>query len=392
MIVKFKKVTAALLSAVMIFSASGSFPVTNAETNEEQTYTLSYNLDEDGLVTEDYDIFVPITGLKAGDSVTIADGLVEKEGYTYTGWTADDIFLYTGGDNFIMPDHDVVLDAVWYDNSSDVRYSIDYKVEIDGVLTDTSKELPTLSLRPGQYVYVSLMSYSRTGYEQHGWTDGTNNFLGQSKMIVHDHDVTLEPYWLKYYGVTYDAGDVGGIIGNQSYYFLKLEDCSFELANNSRLVRMGYNLKGWTSDYDGQNYSTLAQYMMPSCDVVFTAIWQPITYTVVFKVNNGTSSTIKIAGETDTAIIAPECTATYEGYKFAGWCYDDSEIYQPGEEFVIPGAMPGLGIMLKGVWVEDTGDKEEAIDVYSLINARQAYLDGEITEDELIDISDYILM
>lgn len=387
---KLKNLAAAAVSAVISLSTLGAFPIASAETESEpQTYTLSYNLSEEGVTTEDTELYASAE-LEVGDIVTIAEGTVEKEGYALTGWTINHVTLYQENDTFSMPAHDVVLDPVWVELGTDEFYQIDYYVEIDGVVQDT-EDISGALRQPGQFVVVSALAFSRAGYVQSGWTDGVNEYNRLDKMIIPDHDVTLVPIWKKELNVIFDAGTDDRIIGNKSYVFPKLEGSPFELANSQRLVRQGFNLVGWHCELDGQDYKPLAEYIMPSSDITFTAIWEPITYTVVFRVNNGTSNMIKISGETDSAIIVPECEYTKAGYKFAGWSYND-DIYQPGEEFIVPGAMPGLGIMLTGVWVEDTGEEEEKdCDVFSVIEARQAYANGEITEAELTEIIDFIM-
>lgn len=387
-----KHIAAVAVSAVIAFTSLGVFPFVNAETSDEQqTFTLSYNLSEEGLVAEDPSVFESIE-VKAGNAIRIAEGDVDKEGLSFSGWTFDNIVLYQGNDVFKMPEHDVQLNAVWYSKDSE-KHSVVYKAEYDGIVGDTAL-ISKGTYRPGQFVSISLLSFERDFYEQHGWTDGENHFLGQAKMIMPDHDVVLEPYWLKYYNVYYEAGCEDRVVGNTSYRFEKLETLSIELANNDRLVRQGFLLSGWKCNLDDKIYPTLSGYVMPSSNVTFTAVWEPRNYTVVFKLNDGSSNTIKLQGKTDTAIIAPEPGSVKAGYKFAGWKYND-EIYQVGEEFIIPGAMPGLGIMLTGVWVEDNGDtdnNEETCDIFTLINARKDYVEGDISAEELKNIADFIVM
>lgn len=386
---KIKKLAAAAVSAVIALSSLSAYPSVSAETTDAASiYTLSYDLSEDGVVVEDAEVYASVE-IEGGDIVTVADGIVQREGYTLTGWTLNHITMYEAGDTFVMPEKDIVLEPVWINPGNEDFYKVNYYVEIDGVVQDTS-DMSILEYQPGSCVVISSMAFSRSGYMHTAWTDGTTEFNRLDKMIMPDHDVTLSPVWKKELNVIYDAGTEDRIVGNRSYVFPKLEGAPFELANTQRLVRQGFSIAGWHCELDGQDYKPLAEYVMPSTDITFTAIWKPITYTVVFKVNNGTSSMIKIAGETDSAIIAPECNYTKTGYKFAGWSYNDV-IYQPGDEFIVPGAMPGLGIMLTGVWVEDTVEEEENCDVFAVIEARQAYINGEITADELNEITDFVM-
>lgn len=386
---RLKNLAAAAVSAVITLSTLGAFPIASAETTTETvTYSVSYDLSDESMVIEDVTLY-EATELANGEVFTVADGEITKEGYNLTGWTYDDVFLYEGGDGFVMPAYDIVLKPVFRKQVSDVYYSVTYYAEVDGEVLDT-EDLCITKKVPGSYISISPQAFTRTGYIQTGWTDGVYEYDGYQKIIMPEHDVYLEPVWKKELNVIYDAGTDDRIIGNRSYVFPKLEGSPFELANASRLSRQGFKIAGWICELDGQEYKPLAEYVMPSTDVIFTAIWEPITYNVVFKVNNGTSELIKIAAETDSAIIAPECTATYDGYEFAGWSYEDV-IYKPGEEFIVPGALPGLGIMLTGVWVEESADEQTTYDVFSLIEARQAYVDGEAAAEEVTAIADHLM-
>ena len=177
-----------------------------------------------------------------------------------------------------------------------------------------------------------------------------------------DHDIELTPDWHKYYKLTYSPGDVDRLNGVTSSVFDRLEKQSTDLAESGRFSRNGFKITGWTCDYDGKVYAPLQDYVMPSQDVTFTAVWEPLTYTVVFMGNTGkTEDILRVKGQTDTTIICPEFTGTKNGYYFAGWQFDEkvdgvttSTIYQPGDEFLIKGASPGMGISLSAVWKKGT--------------------------------------
>ena len=47
--------------------------------------------------------------------------------------------------------------------------------------------------------------------------------------------------------------------------------------------------------------------------------------------------------------------------------------------------------MLTGVWVEKSDDEQTTYDVFSLIEARQAYVDGEASADEVTAIADHLM-
>lgn len=380
---KLKSLAAAAVSAALTLCSMSAYAVSDAETTEQLTYTVTFNIYDEGVTVEDPTVFEPIE-IAAGECVYIPDGQISLDGYIFSGWTYDDVYLYRDDDFFKMPENDIVLEPVWIDKTSQ-SHTLSYNIEGDGYEILNENSFSSLLCRPGQAVTVTTASIMRDGYYQMGWTYNGYVFNSASKMIMPDCDVVLEPNWCKLYNVYYEAGDVDKVTGTHTFIFQKCETLTFDLADSSRITRLGYNLSGWLSDVDGQIYKTGSQFTMPSSEVHFTAVWTPKSYTVVFKSNNGKSQTIKITGETDTAIEVPECTFTYSGYEFAGWEYEGT-VYKPGDEFIIPGALPGLGISLNAVWTEPRHD-----DSLTLAQARKMYSDGEITADELLQTADFVL-
>ena len=340
----------AVASACVLSVCSIGFPTVNAETQEIPTITISFDYTADGGSTLTEQAFPPIQ-TKANMPLNIPTAGLARDGYYFTGWTYDNIHAYTPNDVFYSPTgSDITLEPIWTEKGAET-HSIEYVVEIDGEIQDTSEKLPTRKLAQGQVVQVPYTAFTRDDATQNGWELEETAFRGGEKFIVPDHDITLVPHWCMNYHITYIAGDVQGINGATFIDLICPETIKTSLANTNRFSRTGYKLTGWTDD-DGVEYAPLQTgYVMPSHDVTFTAVWTPVNYTIVFKQNTNSSDNIKLQGETDTTIILPEPTITQDGYYFAGWQKDDL-IYYPGEEYTIEGAMPGLGISpFSAVWV-----------------------------------------
>lgn len=385
---KLKAILAAAVSAAVTLCSMGMyFP--NAETSTETPmYTLSYNLEYDGFRTEDESQFVSVE-LKAGANYIIPEGDFLTDDFASTGWTYDNILMYQAGDNFVMPAHDVVLEPVFAEIRATATYTVSYDVE--GYELPIPDAYEPMEKNPGHPVSpTSVIVYSPDA-TQIGWLYKGVAVLPSQKIVMPEEDVVFTPRMFNYYNVTYSAGDVDRITTASSVSFECFETEGIDLAAADRLGRMGFKLTGWTCSVDGKVYKPVSQYVMPGSDVVFTAVWEPLNYVVVFMSNNGKNENIKVPGVTDSTITVPECTSTKAGYKFAGWSYGD-EVYQPGDDFVIYGAMPGLGISLKAIWVEDTGEEEqEPCDAIWLAMQRQAYVNGEITAEELKSNADFLL-
>lgn len=365
----YKKASAVALSFLTAFSAFSPFSVVaESDSAEKKTVTIHFDFGDDDFrfdVDEDGNL-LEITDIQAdaNSSVRLPDRYIHKEDYNFSGWTYDGVRGYPVDSVIQVGEEDITLTPVWRKTDDEVTYNIVYKVEIDGESVELPKQLQKLTQREGGLVNVSLFSfdYPDNAYSQIGWIYDGQHFMGSQYIIMPAHDIELTPNWLKFYKLNYTPGDVDRLNGVTSSSFDRLEKQPTDLAEAGRFSRNGFKIVGWTCDYDGQVYAPLSGYTMPSSDVTFTAVWEPLTYNVVFMGNTGKAEDIlKVEGKTDSTIICPEMTGTKSGYYFDGWQFDEkidgktvSTIYKPGDEFLIKGAKPGMGISLKAVWVEGT--------------------------------------
>ena len=356
-----KKITAFSASTVIAVCSAICSSAIGAETNETPTFTVHFDLSDEGVsIVPDEDGNVPeITDLvkNPNSSFFIPEAKLQREGYSFSGWTEDDIKGYVGGDVFRVKDHDIVLKPVWAVAGDTEFHTVTYRVEWNGEIDKEAEKLvPPAKRQTGKFVSVSAYSFPREGYKQRGWTDGKNEFAGEEYMIVHDEDVTLYPNLKKLYTLKYSVGDADRINGITELIFEIAEGEPTNLQNTDRFSRNGFKTVGWHCENDGKDYVAVAPFTMPSEDVLITPIWEPIQYTINFKPSNNASDNIKVRGLTDTAITIPECTYVKEGYTFGGWQYQDT-VCQPGDEYIIPGAEPGIGISFKAIWIEGSGEQ-----------------------------------
>ena len=57
----------------------------------------------------------------------------------------------------------------------------------------------------GRIFKVPLDGFNNPGYKQRGWTDGVNEFLPETKLVVPDKDMTLYPNYKKIYNLIKNA-------------------------------------------------------------------------------------------------------------------------------------------------------------------------------------------
>ena len=352
-----KKITAIAASAAIAVCSLSSFGAIAADTTEEQTYTIHFDLSEEGVsITPNKDGSVPEikdVERKANGSYMIPYATLSKDGYVFSGWTEDDMRGYEGGDIFRVADHDVTLKPVWYNKNDDVFHKVIFRVEYDGVIdTEAEKNVPAQNKQSGKFVTIPLTVFLREGYKQSGWVAGDYVFAGQHKMIVHDEDIILKPNWKKIYMLNYSVGDADRINGITHLEFENAEGFTTNLQNNNRFSRNGFKIKGWHCEEDGLDYQPNASFVMPSHDVNMSPIWEPINYVITFSAGKTSADDITVRGATDTKITVPECPVSNEGYTFGGWKFEDT-ILQPGEEYLVEGLSPGLGYSFKAIWNEE---------------------------------------
>jgi len=369
-----------MLMAFTLTICSTSAVNTFCEDIPEGSYTLSFDLD--GGICEDYDF--PDMTVKGGSSIFIPEGEPEKDGYYFSGWTCNNYILYEENDSFKMPDENTVLVPVWYKGGDRDFRTITY-TEGEGEFIDKIDDYEIIS---GRFIVTPKDVVSRDGFKQYGWTDGEHDFWKGEKMIIPDHDVVLSPIWYACRNVHYQAGDFENIVGGTAVEFERIAGQSFELSDNTRFARKGYNLIGWHCENDGQDYLTNETYIMPDEEAYFTAIWSPIKYNVSFSAS--TSQVTKVKSEYGESLVVPECEFTKTGYVFGGWKYK-GKIYWPGDNFEIPALLKGESIVFGCNWVKEEDISDEVINCFSLIDAKRAYKKGEITFDELKKLEDFIL-
>lgn len=186
------KFTAAALSAMLsstFFCTFSSFAESDGS-EEKNTVTIHFDLSEEGVSVEEDEDGNPqeITDITAdpNSSVRLPEPGLVKDEYLFSGWTIDGIRGYTPGSVIQVQDEDVTLTPVWYFIDDENFYNVDYYVEVDGEVIDTSANLPSLKRKKGEFVNVSLfaLDHPNNTHIQIGWIYDGTAFLGQQQIIM----------------------------------------------------------------------------------------------------------------------------------------------------------------------------------------------------------------
>ena len=158
----------------------------------------------------------------------------------------------------------------------------------------------------------------RAGYGFGGWTDGITTYVGGASYTP-TGGITLNPVWNAItYTITFNSNlaTSGNVPANQSW---TTGNTALTLAGNTGspvLAKSGYTFGGWattsTSTTPVTTYSTFA-------NQTFYAIWTPISYTITYALNGGTSTLPTQANQQIYNTFTLAATPTKADYYFAGW-------------------------------------------------------------------------
>ena len=346
--------TASIALAAVVSLCSLNCFAAVGEDAEAREVTVIFNWEGEGVTpTKTTNVEAFATKTVTDSYVSVPLGSFNKQGYTFTGWTINGVQGYLQGAMVSLPKgvDTVVFEPCWVDpfhKSCKVEYVLEYRGE--PLESDEAPEAELHNLNEvfsPNFTTFYVGKYISKGVLYDGVEYGYGDYL-----VMPDHDIVIKPIFYKRVNVTYFAGDVDRLNGNDTVTFEKTEAASIELSAADRFSRNGFSITGWLSSYDGEIYAPGATVTVPDDDCTYTAVWSPKTYTVAFNQGNG-GAAIKVQGETDSAIICPEPTITVAGKYFAGWKDSNGDIYAAGSEYIIPGAKPGLGISLTAVWADD---------------------------------------
>lgn len=378
------KAAAFVSAAVLTVCNAGAGVTVIAADDEPVTYKISYDFG-----TEDFEVGLKtdITEFEAYETdvpyVLIPKGTFTREDYSFVGWTVDGFYGYKSGETYTIPDdtYEVVMKAVWMDDRDTNTYKITYDLSFDGQEVEAPDWIVDREYAANTLIVPNYATMDIGDAVSHGYCVDGEPIDFNSKFIMPSHDIVITVQWFRRVNFTFYAGDVDRLNGNDTVTFQRSEGSRSELSASDRFSRNGFNLVGWLSDYDGLVYKCGETVDVPSCDVTYTAVWEPKNYNVVFNPGNG-GKTIKVPGVTDTEIVCPEPGIKVSGKHFAGWKDSEGDIYRAGDNYLIKGAIPGSGISLTAVWAD--GEEPET----TTASPVEPTLYGDANDDGIVDVAD----
>jgi uncharacterized repeat protein (TIGR02543 family) len=254
----------------------------------------------------------------APDSATVTSASGD---YAFAGWS-DNASIYSANATYLVGVNTITLTAQW------VRiYTLHYV--LNGGTAVSAGDFPDIQYLNNQIVAISAAAPTRTGYHFDGWVDQSASSVtqGQASYTIGDTHYILTAQWTPIsYAITYDCaggsavtpatGTIGQIFG---------------LATAP--TKTGYNFNGWRDA--SLTFGASAAYAMPAAAVAFTAQWSPISFSVAYDLNGGTSSAITgTSAAYNSQFNVTTTVPTRSGYTFNGWLYTTN--YPANALFTMP--------------------------------------------------------
>jgi uncharacterized repeat protein (TIGR02543 family) len=264
-----------------------------------------------------------------GDTVTAV--LPEKAGSTFSGWEPSVPETF--------PPEDSEYTAVWESE----KYPINYNLAAGGIN----------GKNPAAYTVetetIILSDPARDGYAFDGWYDSAD-FSGSRITQIEKGStgtITLYAKWTaEEYTVTFHPNGSSGAKYTREFTFGTTQPLPAVA-----YTRKGYTFTGWNTDSKGTGifYADGAGYTTGTADGDLYALWEIVTYDIIYVLNGGTNASINPPDFTVAAGTITLSSPLREGYTFIGW-YTNSDFSGSQKKKIPKGTAENITLYAK--WSE----------------------------------------
>ena len=158
-----------------------------------------------------------------------------------------------------------------------------------------------------------------------GWVTAENGTVvyPDGAEITAKNNIDLYAVWGDAYTVTFDYND--GKTGNATVDVA--QNTAIDTKIPAEPTKKGYTFEGWFNGEDKLTAKTVI-----TDDVIYTAKWTPISYTIALNPGEGVGEKVTLDAAYDQEVTLPKNTFTREGYDFNGWGTSASASYGPIED------------------------------------------------------------
>ena len=188
----------------------------------------------------------------------------------------------------------------------------------------------------------------KAGYTFGGWSNGTTTYAGGASYTP-TGGITLNPVWTaNTYTISFNSNSAtsGNVPANQSWTSGNTARTLSGNIGSPVLAKSGYTFGGWATTASSTTrvatYSSFA-------NQTFYAIWTPISYTITYALNGGTSPLPTQASKNIYNTFSLAATPTKADFYFAGWS-DGTTTYGALATYTITASSP-TAITLTAQWI-----------------------------------------
>ena len=294
------------------YASEGTYPTSKITENMQTTvnlyavcskksYTITYNLDGGTNNTSNplgYDV----------ETATITLQDPTKTGYTFTGWTGEEITTPTKNITITKGSTgNKEYTAHWSKDTYTISYSLNGG-------TNSSSNPATYQVDTAT---ITLQDPTRNGYTFVGWT-GSNGNAPQKNVQIPKGSTGNKGYYANWttdsYTITYIMNGGDNSENNPISYNVETETITLQ-----EPTKKGYTFTGWTGNGTTTPTKNLTIPKGSTGNKEYTANWSKDTYTISYTMNGGTNPTTNpTTYQVDTATITLQ-DPTRTGYTFTGW-------------------------------------------------------------------------
>lgn len=266
-------------------------------------YTITYNLN-DGVNNQNN----PNSYTIETDTIKLLDA--SKKGYTFIGWTSDDISIPTKNVEILKG------------NTGDIKFTANFTANEYQVFFDVNggSELEDNKLNVIYNSNYTLPKPEKTGYEFKGWYNEDNELINDGLWNI-DSNVKLKAKWeIKVFKINYILN--GGVNNNDNLQSYNYEYDDITILNPNKT---GYTFNGWSINGNTELAKDYVIKHNSLGDITLEAVFTPNSYKLTLDVNGGNSlekDGFKINYDEKFSLEVP----TRTGYTFDGWYNESSKV------------------------------------------------------------------
>ena len=312
---------------------------------QKKTFTITYDLNG-GLYDGSEDMSEYNTSALYQDEVTVPALTPTREKYTFLGWYENidgTGTAYLPNSTFEVPSKNLTLYAIW---------ARSYTLTYDGNGGTTVDDVPVFTKGKGETEIIlgnpnDYFEFTRANYEFVEWNtraDGLGTAYRANSSFIYNSDTILYAVWQ---GVSVplrlNTGSSTDITIAPTPRFGDVVDLSQRIISPPR---NGLELAGWADEDDPNTVVWTTEYTVDTIDRnVLYAVWRPITYKLIIRLNGGMFENsyedikldIQFEQELDLTYYSNGIKQT--GYKLTGYTKTQNSAlvdYKTDDTFVMP--------------------------------------------------------